>query len=110
MDPVLVKVRIISGAYLARCGKAVASCTSDAETAAARAAGKALRVLEPHVYLKPCDPTSDRAFWALPVTASDADLVGYKTAHQIATDKAAERDRRYHAERTGPGSYGDRLD
>jgi hypothetical protein len=110
MDPILVTVRMTGGAYLARCIRAQASCTSDAETAAARAAGKSLRVLEPHVYLKPVSPGSERSFWALPATASAEDLVGYKTAHQIATEKAAERDRRYQVERTGPGSLGDRLD
>jgi hypothetical protein len=107
MNALLVTVRMTGGAWLARCHKGVASCTSDAYTAAARAAGKVLGVVESRVVLKPVDPTSQHSYWALPITVPESERVGYKTASQILTDAAAARDRRY---TSGPGSYGDRLD
>lgn len=82
-DPLPVTVRMLCGAYVARCKGKSASATSDAETAAARAAAKAFGTLDTRIRLKSVPPDN---FWALP---HDAD--GYLSAPQIVRDRIARQ-------------------
>jgi hypothetical protein len=111
VNPILVKVRMSCGAYVARAGKATASCTMDMHHAAASAAGKHFGVLRDRVYLKVQLALCGQAVYlALPATAPAEDLVGYKTALQISDERNAAQEARVYGRSGTPGALGDRLD
>lgn len=110
MDPILIKVRMTCGAYLARAGKVQASCTMDAFHAASRVGSKVFGLLDERVFLKPYHPGCDDLWLALPATAPAEDLVGYKTAHQISDERLAAQKARVYGHRSNPGTMGDHLD
>jgi hypothetical protein len=79
-DSEKVTVRSTGGIYLARCGRKNASCTMDAVSAAARAAGKHFGVLDTKIHLLEVGGAGPlTTFRALPCAA-----LGYATASELA--------------------------